>query len=85
MLVLSVKDASAILQCTERYLSDEIRAKAIKAYFVARKYLIFQSDLFDYIKNHKTNLEIHESNDLPTKGLKSEKDKKQIVKNGKKR
>jgi excisionase family DNA binding protein len=84
--IFNVKDASLILQCSERYLSDQIRDKTIKAYFVARKYLIMESDLVEYVKSHDTNLMIHSDKNESEKPMKKEllKSDNKKSKNGKK-
>jgi excisionase family DNA binding protein len=84
--IFNVKDASVILQCSERYLSDQIREKTIKAYFVARKYLILESDLVEYVKSHDTNFAIHSDkneSEKPAKKELSKNDNKKNISKGK--
>ncbi len=85
--IFNVKDASLVLGVSERYLSDEIRAKNVKAFFVARKYLILESDLIEYIKSHDTNFNIHSDKNESEKPVKKElsknDNKKPSSKNGK--
>lgn len=54
---LTISEASELLGTSERYVLDNITKKKLKAYKKGKRQYIFKSDLNDFIKTGKVNIE----------------------------
>lgn len=50
--ILTLQQAADILQTTDRYLSDNIKAGKLKAYKMGKRIYILNSELIDFIRMH---------------------------------
>jgi hypothetical protein len=50
--ILTLQGAADMLQTTDRFLSDNIKASSLKAYKLGKRVYILQSELIDFVKQH---------------------------------
>jgi excisionase family DNA binding protein len=50
--ILTLQQAAELLQTTDRYLSDNIKAGKLKAYKMGKRIYILNSELIDFIRQH---------------------------------
>lgn len=50
--ILTLQQAAELLQTTDRYLSDNIKAGKLKAYKMGKRIYILNSELIDFIRMH---------------------------------
>ena len=50
--ILTLQHAAELLQTTDRYLSDNIKAGKLKAYKMGKRIYILNSELIDFIRQH---------------------------------
>lgn len=54
--ILTLQAAAELLQTTDRYLSDNIKAGKLKAYKMGKRVYILQSELIEFLKLHPYKL-----------------------------
>ena len=50
--ILTLQQAAELLQTTDRYLSDNIKAGKLKAYKMGKRIYILNSELIDFIRQN---------------------------------